>query len=153
MIKSAIKRAWYPGSAIASIDWINYLRREYGGVWIYSDMNDFNWQLQQHHHKQRILDTFEYHYTRLFRDTFFEIIVISNHPGLHTANEIVEHEILQNKKPNIFILRTTWEDDLTDSLGVFENLGYQLIRVIEPVNLQKYAEFKRVSPEQNLENE
>jgi hypothetical protein len=55
----------------------------------------------------------------------------------------------RRNSPIFFIFRTTSEDDFTDSYGVFENLGYKLNRVIEPANLQKYAEFKRVSLDQN----
>ena len=59
MQKTIIKNIWYPGSGFASESWISYLRKNYLGRWIYSDIADnWNWEPRINDKKRQIFDTF-----------------------------------------------------------------------------------------------
>jgi len=145
----AIPSIWYPGSARASREWIDYLKGNFSGDWYYTDIDELQWvnndmiaekpseMLRQRRIKFQQLDTLSLDIQKIK----FDIIVISNHPGLKTASEIIENQILQREKPEKFVFRTTNEEDFLTSIPIIESLNFKLYRIVEPANLQKYAEF------------
>ena len=138
-----MKTIWYPGSSMADEKWIEYLQDSFRGNWLFSSNSSFeDWGNLPG--KRIQLDTFEFNIINQRMET----LVISWHPGLKTAHEVVESGILKHIQPSKFIydpgttignLQNHLESEL-----IFSNLGFELKRIVVLPKLgHQYCEFER----------
>jgi hypothetical protein len=137
---------WYPGSAMASQNWIDYLIAEIEGNWTFSDKYDnWNWAIDNR-------------YTHFTEDTFkaiqnisiarrFNVLIISKHPGLRCFTDI-QSKILSYIRPEKFVYdrgnNICHIDNHMGEIPLFESIGYQFKRLVVAPDLQhQYCEYVR----------
>ena len=104
-----VSRIWYPGSAYANPEWIDYLKKTFPGLWYYSDTQDFEWDAEfaPLNSKRLKHDTFDTN-PRLI-NTAFDILIISFHPGLKTPQCVFDSKILEVYNPKVFLYANEWD--------------------------------------------
>jgi hypothetical protein len=147
MHKTIIKNIWYPGSGYASESWISYLRKNYLGRWIYSNISDnWSWEPRINDEKRQIFDTFN-----VIENPKIQIntLIISRHSGLRTFLEILNSGILSLHNPDLFIYDPGTEiGDLTQHISEvnnLENIGYKLNKIdVLPHLFHQYCEYEKI---------
>jgi hypothetical protein len=128
---------------MADEKWIEYLQNSFRGNWIFSSNSSFeDWVKLPG--KRIQLDTFEFNKM----NQRIETLVISRHPGLRTAQEVVESGILSHIQPTKFIYdpgRTIGDlQHHLESELIFFNLGFDLKRIVVVPKLgHQYCEFEK----------
>jgi hypothetical protein len=134
---------WYPGSAMASAPWIQWLRTKFpASQWIYSDQNkDFLWACPQRS-QQILMPTADGLHDQGFKHRVLgkvHCLVLSWHPGLKAPADVIHSGILQNVKPQVFVFDPGMNPgEIQHHLDplAFENEGYVLARFQELPELQ-----------------
>ena len=138
---------WYPGSAYASQEWIDYLFKTISGNYFFSDIKD-NWCWESNKTLTRFThDTLDNRIPKVLQDLSLNTLILSRHPDLKTFGEIVNSQILQNYKPVNFIYDPgTNMGDIDQHLKEnlqFSEIGYQLKKIIVLPHLEhQYCEYK-----------
>lgn len=133
-MRNSRKKIWYPGSAYAPQEWINYLTNEINGEWIFSDntSTEWNWTSRFNYEKLRGC-TLE-----LVKDNRFnknlDTLIISFHPGLRSFEE-VKTNIFQFFKPknviNVMELFDNYNNiQLKEEIPMFETEGYTCEKLV-----------------------
>ena len=141
-----VKKIWYPGSAYASKEWASYLQKTFKGTWFYSDNLDFEeWN---HLNGIRIkADTFGGLPNELLNEKI-DVLIISHHPDLKCAKNVIDSGILNIVKPYIFIYDPGPQNDEFSShlenIVIFQSLGYELYKnnIKLPDLEHQYCEFR-----------
>ena len=134
---------WYPGSAMASGPWIQWLRTEFpASQWIYSDQSkDFLWACPPRAQQIMMATEDGLHDPRLKQRVLGKAhcLVLSWHPGLKDPNEILDSGILRHVKPQIFVFDPGMNPgEIQHHLDprAFKKEGYVLDRFQELPNLR-----------------
>lgn len=143
-----VKKIWYPGSAYASKEWASYLQKTFKGTWFYSDNLDF----EEWNHLKGVrikADTLEVLPDKLLNQEF-DVLIISNHPGLKDGIQVIASGILDKVSPDVFIFDPGANvGDLSRHLKEiesFKSLGYKLDKIVVlPELLHQYCEFRKIA--------
>lgn len=141
-------RNWYPGSAFASQEWIEFIKSEYDGLWLFSDLhNNWNW------------NNFSGNY-RMCKDTFSmvdteehikccELIILSRHPGLKDFKSVNEY-IIEKIKPKVIVFNPGYPElgnfkQHAVNAPLFEKSGYKLNKYLYlPQIREEFCEYVSV---------
>ena len=149
MHKKKTFRIWYPGSAYASREWIIYLKNQYKGPFLFTDLNSFQWNQEIINKSDEIvddLDTFSREHRKRIIGYEFDTLILSLHPGLKVAEDLIKSDILKEFNPSKLLYSTTGlyngisqEQETRDILAT---LGYHQERIILIPDLNRvYSEY------------
>lgn len=110
------KILWYPGSAYSDASWIKHLNELFtdtGLTYVYTDMNNFDWNaparsiLCSGFRTEELISSLQNEQETLFPLNLenTNVLVLSNHPGFKSTNDILESRILSAANPKILIYR------------------------------------------------
>jgi hypothetical protein len=141
------KNIWYPGSAYASEDWIEFLFKTYKGKWFCTDIhNNWTWDTSKNISRLKF-DTLENPRPDFLEDINLHTLILSRHAGLRTFDEILNSQILEYNKPEFFIYDPgTNNADIKQHINevpLFNTIGYKLNKIIVLPHLHhQYCEYE-----------